>query len=62
MRHVFDFACLIFENNDPAFFEAAIDTLPVARQYRQCFAASYLEFSDAIEMSFISVRLPLTIS
>jgi len=29
MRHLFDFASQIFENNDLAFFEAAIDTLPV---------------------------------
>jgi len=29
MRHFFDFASQIFENNARAFFEAAIDRLPV---------------------------------
>jgi hypothetical protein len=63
MRHLFDFASQIFENNDLAFFEAAIDTLPVLQPISANVSLLLIwSFSNAIEMSSISVRPPLTIS
>ena len=63
MRHLFDLASQIFENNDLAFFEAAIDTLPVPQLISANVSLLLIwRFSNAIEMSSISVRPPLIIS
>jgi len=63
MRHLLDFASQIFENNVLAFFEAAIDTLPVPQPISANVSLLLIwSFSNATEMSSISVRPPLTIS
>ena len=57
------FVSQIFENNDLAFFEAAIDTLPVPQPISADVSMLLIRsFSNATEMSSISVRPPLTIS
>ena len=57
------FVSQIFENNDLAFFEAAIDTLPVPQPISANVSLLLIwSFSNAIELSSISVRGRLTIS
>jgi|GEM_PF-2077518 hypothetical protein len=57
MRHLFNFASQIFENNDLAFFEAAIDALPVPQPISANVSLLLIwSFSNAIEVGSISVR------